>query len=167
MASRRSVAFEKLHGHVEDPVLLAVVVDGDDVRVVQERRGLGLALEPLQGLVVRGRRRTRDGLQGHLAVEDRVEGLEDLAHRSPAELAENLVLADPLAVHGASDPNMPRGREGRSHGRGRKCPGREDVSTARGAQAGGPRGGARLDSGAHGEPGEVRAAGRGRASSCS
>ena len=98
MASRRSVALEELHRHVEEAVLLPEVVHGDDVRVVEERRRLRLALEALQGLVAGGDPGA-ERLQGHEAVEDRVPGLVDLAHRAAAELADDLVLADPLALH--------------------------------------------------------------------
>ena len=91
-------ALEQLHRHVEEAVLLPEVVHGHDVRVVEERRRLRLALEALQGLVA-GVEPGGDRLQGHEAVEDRVPGLVDLAHRPAAELADDLVLADPLALH--------------------------------------------------------------------
>jgi hypothetical protein len=89
-------------------------VDGDDVRVVEQRRRLRLALEALQGLVP-GRDVRVERLERDEAVEDRVPGLVDLAHRAAAELADDLVLADPLAVHA-----VPAGR-----GQGPQSAGRE------------------------------------------
>ena len=50
-------ALEELHGHVEAALLLAEVVDGDDVQVVEAGRGLGFAAEALDELVVGGRGR--------------------------------------------------------------------------------------------------------------
>ena len=45
-------ALEQLHRHVDLALLLAEVVDGDDVRVVEAGRRLGLALEALAQVVV-------------------------------------------------------------------------------------------------------------------
>src|SRR5262249_51545015 len=93
-------SLEELHGHVQEAeaLLLAEVVDGDDVGVGEEGRGLGLALEALARLVARpgrgGERLDRD-----VAIEDGVERLVDPAHRPVADLAEYLVLADPLDFH--------------------------------------------------------------------
>ena len=92
------LALEELHRHVEEAVLLPEVVHGDDVRVVEKRRRLRLALEALQGLVAGGDP-GGERLQGHEPVEDRVLGLVDLAHRAAAELADDLVLSDPLELH--------------------------------------------------------------------
>ena len=68
-------------------------MDGDDVRVVEQRRRLRLALEALERLVA-GPRPRGERLQGDEAVEDGVVGLVDLAHRAAAELADDPVLAD-------------------------------------------------------------------------
>ena len=46
------VALEQLHGHVDLALLLAEVVDGDDVRMVEARGGLRLALEALAQVLV-------------------------------------------------------------------------------------------------------------------
>ena len=91
-------ALQQLHGHVDLAVLLAVVVDGDDVRVVQAGRGLGLALEALAQRVV-GAELGGDRLDRHEAVQDRVVGLVDLAHRALTDLFKDLVLPD-LLEHG-------------------------------------------------------------------
>ncbi len=46
------LAFEQLHGHEDEPLLLSEVVYGDDVGMGEEGRRLGLALEALLRLVV-------------------------------------------------------------------------------------------------------------------
>ena len=86
-------ALEELHRHVGEAVLLAEVEDGDDVRVVELRRGLGLALEARRKSGSSARAR-RDRLEGHVAVQERVVGLVDLAHRALADLPDDPVLAD-------------------------------------------------------------------------
>ena len=91
-------ALEQLHRHVEEALLLPEVVHGDDVGVVEQGRRLGLALEALQGLVV-GAEAGGERLEGDEAVQHGVVGLVDLAHRAAAELADDRVLADPLAIH--------------------------------------------------------------------
>ena len=92
-------ALEQLHREVRDAVVLAEVVGGDDVRMVELARGLGLEQEAL--LVLRapvGVLVQDDGLQRDHAVEVRILGLVDDAHRAAAELAEDLVAADLLRV---------------------------------------------------------------------
>jgi hypothetical protein len=102
---------EQLHGHVEQPVLLPEVVDGHDVRVVQQGGRLGLALEALERLVAPAE---MDGerLQGDVALENGVVGLVHLAHRAAAELAHDPVLADPLVVHSLEAGSLPATRRG-------------------------------------------------------
>ena len=91
-------ALEQLHGHVEQALLLPEVVHRHDVGVVQQGRRLGLALEALQRLVV-GAEAGRERLEGDEAVQYGVVGLVHLAHRAAAELADDRVLANPLAIH--------------------------------------------------------------------
>ena len=89
---------EQLHRHVKQPPLLPEVVHGHYVGVVEQGRGLGLALEALERLVV-GAEPGGERLERDEAVQDRVVGLVDLAHRAAAELADDRVLANPLAIH--------------------------------------------------------------------
>src|SRR5207244_6018781 len=85
---------------VDAALLLPQVEDGDDVGMVEARRGLGLTQEALVRVALRGGA-ARDGLDRDEAVEQRVVGLEHLAHRAVADLADDLVLADLLEVHRA------------------------------------------------------------------
>jgi hypothetical protein len=91
-------ALEQLHRHVGEPVLLAEVVDGDDVRVVEPRRRLRLVPEALPEVGVGGER-GRDRLDRHVPVEQRVVGPVHLAHRTLADLLDDTVLADTVEIH--------------------------------------------------------------------
>jgi hypothetical protein len=89
---------EQLHGHVDLALLLAEVVDGDDVRVVEAGGGPRLALEALAQLVV-GAKAGGDRLDGDKAVQDGILGLVHDAHGPLAERSEDLVLPEPLQLH--------------------------------------------------------------------
>ena len=91
-------ALEELHGHVDEAVLLAEVEDGDDVRVVELGGRLGLALEAAAEVGLGGEGRG-DRLDRDEAVQERVLGLVDLAHRALADLPDDPVLPDPVQVH--------------------------------------------------------------------
>src|SRR6202007_2230525 len=81
--------------------VLAVVEDGDDVRMVQLARGLRLEHEALLVLGAAGRVFLEDdGLQREQAVEVRILGLVDDAHRAAAELADDAVAPDLLLRRG-------------------------------------------------------------------
>src|SRR5262249_22532149 len=96
-------ALEQLHRHEDPALLLAEVVHGDDVGVVQARRRLRLAEEALAGLAFRAGA-PGDRLDRHQTVQERVVRLEDLAHRALADLADDLVFADLLEVHPCRKP---------------------------------------------------------------
>jgi len=66
---------EQLHGHVDDALEFAEVEDGDDVRVRELARVLGLALEALAVAVVR-EQGLGDRLDGDEAVENGVVALK-------------------------------------------------------------------------------------------
>ena len=68
-----------------DAVLLAKVVDRDDVAVRQLRGGSGFPEEPLPMLGV-AVELARDDLHGDNAGQQRVEGLVDRPHATLAEL---------------------------------------------------------------------------------
>ena len=83
VAFRRQVAqiasFDQLHDDEGDLVDAADVVDGDDVRMVELRRGARLLLEAAKTLDA-GRRILRQDFQRDVAIEFRVARLEDLTH---------------------------------------------------------------------------------------
>jgi hypothetical protein len=64
--------------------------------VVQPGRGFGLTLEAADALGVEGRLGRQD-LEGDVPAERFVDGLVDDAHAAAADLAEQAVLAEPLA----------------------------------------------------------------------
>jgi hypothetical protein len=88
--SLQVVAVEQLHGHEEAAGVLAEVVDGDDVRMREPGRGLGLAAEALASLLV-GR---ADDFQRDEAIEHLVVRAENLSHRAAADAVEKPVFAD-------------------------------------------------------------------------
>jgi len=88
-----------LHGDVREAegLILAGVVDGDDARMREGRRGPGLAEESLvklPGQVLGDAGRQRIRLHRHLPVEPRIPGQIDHSHGATADLAFNFVSAD-------------------------------------------------------------------------
>ena len=86
---------DELHRVVVQPVVLADAEDRHDVRVVQPRRGPGLAVEPADLLGGPGDARGQH-LQGDVPAERLLLGLVDDAHAAAADLAEDAVVAQPL-----------------------------------------------------------------------
>jgi hypothetical protein len=83
-------ALQVLHRDVVGTLGLAPVVDGDDVRVGQARRVLGLAPEALDELVVARVPLVQD-LDRHAPPELLVLGEVDVGHPARAELAQDAV----------------------------------------------------------------------------
>ena len=95
------LSLQQLHGD-EGPAFLHVdIVDGADVGVIEGGRGLGLALEALQGLMVLGHF-FRQEFERHEAVKLGVLGLVDHTHPTTPELLHNAVVGDRCAGHLAS-----------------------------------------------------------------
>ena len=87
------LALEQLHGDEHAPGVLADLVDLADVGMVDAGGGAGLAPQALPGGLVRRRRRQR--LEGDGPGQPFVTGGVDHAHPAFAELALDLVVADP------------------------------------------------------------------------
>jgi hypothetical protein len=91
------LAIEKFHGDEGFLVLLADVVNGTNVGMVQSRGGLGFALESSEGLRI-----FRDvfmkKFQGDKTVQANVFGFVDDAHATAAQL-----LRDPIVGYGLTD----------------------------------------------------------------
>ena len=68
-------------------------VNGRDVRVVQAGKNLRLSLEPGQPVRI-SRKRLRQDLQRHLAVELGIGGLIDLSHTPLADEGGDIVMAE-------------------------------------------------------------------------
>ncbi len=84
------LSVEILHDQEVHPVLAPDVVESADVRMVQAGDRLGLALEPLLQIRVRGDL-LRQALDGDGAVEAGVAGFVDLAHAACAQGGVDLV----------------------------------------------------------------------------
>ena len=94
------LALDVLHRDEGDPGLRVFpdVVDRDDVGMGQDPGGLGLPQEPLAKLarfrVVVAHAGSADGLDGDHPPDDRILGEVHDAHRTLAELAQDLVTAE-------------------------------------------------------------------------
>ena len=93
---RESLPVDQLHHQIVGTVLMANVVERADVRVVEQRDGTRLALEPgahfgRRGLVL------RQHLDRHVATESRVVRAIHLAHAARAERGDDLIGAEPSA----------------------------------------------------------------------
>ena len=89
---------QALHDDEGPPLVLADVVDGADVGMIQGRGGLRLTLEALAGgrVVEVGLGKE---LQRDVAVKASVLGLVDDAHAPAAQLLDDAVVGDGLADH--------------------------------------------------------------------
>ena len=89
------LALEQLHHHVEPAVFFAGVVDVDDVAMNDLAGDVGLAIEPLAGLLVAlevgHHHLERDG-----PADPLVASAVDHAHRAAADPVGDLVAADAL-----------------------------------------------------------------------
>src|SRR5580698_10206226 len=90
------LTIQKLHSDESPAFVFANLVNGADIRVVQRRSSLRLALEAFQGLMVSGYL-VRQEFQSHKTMEACVFGSVDHAHPTAAELFDNSVVRDGLA----------------------------------------------------------------------
>ena len=88
-------AVQKLHGDEGLAVLLADVVNGADVGMIQGGCGLGFALETGEGLRVAGNFLGQK-LEGDKTMKPGVFGFVDHAHAAAAQLLENAVVRNRL-----------------------------------------------------------------------
>ena len=90
---------QTLHDDERPALVLADVVDGADVRMIQGRGRLRLTLEALAGCRVFEVGLGKE-LQGHMAVKACVLGLVDDAHAPAAQFLDDAVVGDDLPDHG-------------------------------------------------------------------
>jgi len=69
--------------HIRPALLLAVVVDHEDVRMIEARDGLGLVTKPLKVRLIGGVAR-RQELDRHVTLETRIVRAPDLGHTAAA-----------------------------------------------------------------------------------
>jgi hypothetical protein len=84
---------EQLHGDERQSAVLAQLVDGDDVRVLEAGGCLGLDLEPAPAVGVEGPLRV-EGLDRDLALERLVEAAVHHPHPAAADAARDHIAAD-------------------------------------------------------------------------
>ena len=89
----QSLALDELHGIEPDIPILADLVDRHDIGVMESSRGPGLAAKPLLDHPV-ARHLPRQDLQRHAAAQRDLLGLVHDPHATPADLAEDPVVAD-------------------------------------------------------------------------
>ncbi len=90
---RQALAVDEGHGEEVLPLMLPDLEDGDDPGMVEVGGRLGLGVEPPdRGLV--GELAGADHLQGDLAVEADLIGLEHDAHAAVGHLPDDLVVAE-------------------------------------------------------------------------
>jgi len=92
--------FEKLHGDEGMAILIADIVDGTDVGMIESGGGLGLTSKSRQRLRIPGDF-VRQELERDETVQSRVFGFVDHAHAALAELFENLEIANLGSDHDA------------------------------------------------------------------
>ena len=88
----QGVPGDELHREEHPALVLALVVDGDDVGVAEPGGRPGLAAEPADEGLVGGEARAHD-LQRHLAVEPLVEGDVDRGHAAVGDVRQHAVPA--------------------------------------------------------------------------
>ena len=89
-------ALQILHDDERPTVLLADVVDGADVRVVQRRGRLRFAREPAQGLGIASTSSSETNLSATGRLQPRIFGFVDDAHAAAAELLDDAVVRERL-----------------------------------------------------------------------
>jgi hypothetical protein len=116
----QGAAVEVLEGEIGLTLVLADLVDGDDIGVLQAGDGLRLRLEAgaADGL---GEPAGQHHLEGHQAAQRLLPGLVDDAHAAAAQLLQDHIHADPLRHAG-------RGHHGSGNRRWRRIFGRETAA---------------------------------------
>ena len=87
------LALDALHHNIRRAVVVAQIVDGNDIGVVEAAGPAALLVEAGQHIVVAGEA-LGEGLDGHLAADLLVDAAIDDAHAAAAEHVDDLVLAD-------------------------------------------------------------------------
>ena len=94
-AAAEAAARDELQREVGLAVVLADLVDLDDVRGAASRATASASVRNRASWPSAGVRAGQDHLQGDQAVQAELPGLVDDAHAAPAELAEDLVAGRP------------------------------------------------------------------------
>ena len=93
-------SLEELHRDVGDAVLLADVVDRDDVRMVQPAGGFRLAQKTFADFLERlGRQRRVERLDRDFALDQRIDGAIHHAHRAAPQLSSDPIASECFFCH--------------------------------------------------------------------
>src|SRR6266545_2930051 len=95
----QSLAFQKLHGEKRLAFVLSDLINRADIRMVESRGGLRLALKPLQRLTILGKGFGQE-LNGDEAMQPQVLGLVDHTHAPGTQSFQDAVVGDKLPNHG-------------------------------------------------------------------
>src|ERR1051326_4107991 len=95
-------ALEILHGDEGLAVLLANVVNRADVRMIERRSRLRLALKAAEGVLI-ACHLVRQELQSDEAVQPCVLSFVDYPHATAAQFLDDAVVRDSLADHGVPE----------------------------------------------------------------
>src|SRR5947209_12855436 len=90
---RETAAGDELHREVLPPVVFADFIDGQNVRVVEVRRRLGLLLEP-DAIRLTGELAAQNHLDGDGPVQTHLPGLEDDAHAAAGDFFDEFIVAE-------------------------------------------------------------------------
>src|SRR6476659_5589468 len=97
-------------------MILTDLVDGDDVRMVERRGGLGLEHEAPETLFI-AHERGREDLQGDVPLESLIPRPVDLPHATGPERSEDAVAGDPIVRLESVSRGLVSSREGDQRGR--------------------------------------------------
>jgi hypothetical protein len=92
----KRLPFEQFRYEIRRPVVGADVMNGDDVRMIEARRGHRFLLEPSQTFGI-GRNALGDDFDRNIATQARVARAIDLTHAAAAEQCDHLVRTDSRA----------------------------------------------------------------------
>ena len=86
-------AFQQLGDEIRRAFMHSKLVDGENIRMVQSRRGAGLLLETAQAIGI-ARQRGRENLDSDIAPELRIARAIHFAHTSGAERCDDFISSE-------------------------------------------------------------------------
>src|SRR5262245_59616765 len=87
-----AAALDEVHGEIELSLMLADLVDGDNVRVLEVSGGTGLGVKALQVLLA-GELPRKDHLEGDHAIKADLARSENNAHPAAGDFIQQFIIA--------------------------------------------------------------------------